>query len=52
MSSIASAFSSFAKMPTQKSEKLNIVEVVKHALDIFTEDYISFILSKIRLLRN
>jgi len=42
MSSIASAFSSFAKMPTQKSEKLNIVEVVKHALDIFTEDYISF----------
>ncbi len=42
MSSIASAFSSFAKMPTQNREKLNVVEVVKHALDIFTEDYISF----------
>lgn len=42
MSSIASAFSSFAKMPTQKREKLNVVEVVKHALDIFIEDYISY----------
>ena len=42
MSSIASAFSDFAKMPTQKSEKLNVVDVVKHALDIFTEDYISY----------
>lgn len=42
MSSIASAFSNFAKMPAQKSEMLNIVEVVNLALDIFTEDYISF----------
>jgi signal transduction histidine kinase len=42
MSSIASAFSNFAKMPTPKKETLNVVEVVKHALDIFTEDYISF----------
>jgi len=42
MSSIASAFSNFAKMPTQKCEELNIVKVVKNALDIFTEDYISF----------
>ncbi|VAW17669.1 Nitrogen regulation protein NtrY, partial [hydrothermal vent metagenome] len=42
MSSIASAFSNFAKMPVQNSEKLNVVEVVKHALDIFTEDYISY----------
>jgi len=42
MSSIASAFSNFAKMPTQKCEELNVVEVVKHALDIFSEDYISF----------
>mgnify|MGYP001819208199 CR=1 FL=1 len=42
MSSIASAFSSFAKMPTPKREQLNVVEVVKYALDIFTEDYISF----------
>ena len=42
MSSIASAFSNFAKMPTQSKENLNVVDVVKHALDIFTEDYISF----------
>jgi len=41
LSSIASAFSSFAKMPAQKNEMLNIVEVVNLALDIFTEDYIS-----------
>ena len=42
MSSIASAFSNFAKMPAQKNEMLNIVEVVSLALDIFTEDYITF----------
>ncbi len=43
MSSIASAFSDFAKMPTQRREKLNVVDVVKHSLDIFTEDYIHYI---------
>jgi signal transduction histidine kinase len=42
MSSIASAFSNFAKMPAQKSEILNVVNIVKLALDIFNEDYISF----------
>jgi len=42
MSSIASAFSNFAKMPSQNREALNVVEVVKLALDIFTEDYISY----------
>lgn len=42
MSSIASAFSDFAKMPTQKRAEINIVEVVKHATEIFTEPYISF----------
>lgn len=42
MSSIASAFSDFAKMPTQKSEEVNVTEVVKLALDIFNEDYISY----------
>jgi nitrogen fixation/metabolism regulation signal transduction histidine kinase len=42
MSSIASAFSNFAKMPAQKSENLNVVNIVKLALDIFNEDYISF----------
>ena len=46
MSSIASAFSNFAKMPTQKREELNVVEVVKLALDIFAKDYISFFSSK------
>ncbi|SOS75849.1 Histidine kinase [Tenacibaculum piscium] len=43
MSTIASAFSDFAKMPTQRREKLDVVDVVKHSLDIFTEDYIHFI---------
>lgn len=42
MSSIASAFSDFAKMPTQRREKLDVVDVVKHALDIFSEDYIHY----------
>ena len=42
MSSIASAFSNFAKMPAQQREVLNVVQVVKLALDIFNEDYISF----------
>ncbi len=43
MSSIASAFSDFAKMPTQRREKLDVIDVVKHSLDIFSEDYISYI---------
>lgn len=42
MSSIASAFSNFAKMPAQKNETLNVVEIVDLALDIFTEHRISF----------
>ena len=42
MSSIASAFSNFAKMPAQKNETLNVVKIVKLALDIFNEDYIVF----------
>ena len=42
LSSIASAFSSFAEMPKQKREELNVIEVVKLALDIFTEDYIHY----------
>lgn len=43
MSSIASAFSNFAKMPAQQNETLNVVHIVKLALDIFNEDYIVFI---------
>lgn len=42
MSSIASAFSSFAEMPKQKREELNVIEVVKLAMDIFHEDYIQY----------
>lgn len=50
MSSIASAFSSFAQMPTQKKEKLNIVQQVKLALDIFHEDYIDYQYDKNRII--
>ena len=46
MSSIASAFSSFAKMPAQKNEMLNVVAIVDLALDIFSEKYITFSSSK------
>ena len=42
MSSIASAFSNFAEMPSHKKEDLNVVEVVKKGLDIFHESYIYF----------
>lgn len=42
MSSIASAFSTFAKMPAQQSETLNVPRIVKLALDIFNEDFIKF----------
>ena len=42
MSSIASAFSDFAKMPTPQKEQLDIVEVIKHAVNIFSESYIHF----------
>jgi len=43
MSSIASAFSDFAKMPTQKREEIEIISVVKFALDIFAETYIKYL---------
>ena len=43
MSNIATAFSSFADMPAQQNETLNVVKVVKLALEIFQEDYIHFI---------
>ena len=52
MSSIASAFSDFAKMPTQKKEKIDVVEVVKLALDIFNEDYISYAATEKELFAN
>ncbi|MGA9240047.1 sensor histidine kinase, partial [Robiginitalea sp.] len=43
LSSIASAFSNFAKMPAQQNETLNVAKVVKLALDIFNEPFIHFI---------
>ena len=52
MSSIASAFSDFAKMPSQKREKLDVVDVVKHALDIFTEGYIEYIPNETQIFAN
>ena len=42
MSSIASAFSDFAKMPTQKKEEIEVIGVVKMALDIFNENYVEY----------
>ncbi len=42
LTAIASAFSNFAKMPSQKRESLNVVQVVKHATEIFSENYLIF----------
>ena len=42
MSAMANAFSSFASMPAQNNEQINIVSVVQLALDIFNEEYIQF----------
>ena len=42
MSSIASAFSTYADMPAQKDETLNVARITKLALDIFNESYIYF----------
>ncbi len=42
MSSVANAFSNFATMPAQQNETLNVVNVVKMALEIFNEDFIQF----------
>jgi signal transduction histidine kinase len=52
MSSIASAFSNFAKMPAQKNEMLNVVEVVDLSLDIFNEDYITFSSNREEIIAN
>jgi two-component system nitrogen regulation sensor histidine kinase NtrY len=42
MSAIASAFSDFAKMPTQKKEEIEVISVVKLALDIFNEKSVKY----------
>lgn len=43
MSSIASAFSNFANMPAQQNETLDVVQVVRLALEIFQEDPVVFL---------
>jgi nitrogen fixation/metabolism regulation signal transduction histidine kinase len=52
MSSIASAFSDFAKMPSGKAERLNVAEVIRSTLEIFTESYIEAILEEEQLFAN
>ena len=42
LSSISSAFSTYAKMPAQQDETLDVVNIARLALDIFHEDYIYF----------
>lgn len=42
MTTVASAFSNFANMPTQQNEQLNLVQVCKTAIEIFNEDYVDF----------
>jgi signal transduction histidine kinase len=40
LSDIATSFSSFAKMPMPKSERINLVEVLKKSVRLFNEDSI------------
>ena len=42
MTTVASAFSNFANMPSQQNELVNIVQISKMALEIFNEDFIEF----------
>lgn len=42
MSAVASAFSSFATMPAQQNEDLNVVKIVRLSLEIFNENFIHF----------
>ena len=52
MSSIASAFSTYAQMPAQKEESLNVVKITKLALEIFNENYIYFFSEKDEIIAN
>jgi len=38
LSSIATAFSNFAKMPSAKNENLNLVSILEHTVDLFKND--------------
>jgi two-component system nitrogen regulation sensor histidine kinase NtrY len=52
MSAIASAFSDFAKMPTQKREKIEVIGVVKLALDIFDGKAVKYLPKEKELFAN
>ncbi len=52
MSSIASAFSDFAKMPSQKKERIDVIKVVKLALEIFDEKHIIYSHKEAQLFAN
>lgn len=52
MTSIAGAFSDFAKMPEQKKELLNLNEVIETALDIFDKKFINFSFDSDEVLAN
>ncbi|GGE88192.1 His Kinase A (phospho-acceptor) domain-containing protein [Chishuiella changwenlii] len=42
ISSIAEAFSDFAKMPSRNDEKIDIIDVIKNALYVFPAEYVEF----------
>lgn len=42
MTAVATAFSSFASMPAQKDETIDVVQTVRLAVDIFNEPFIHF----------
>lgn len=42
MTAVASAFSNFASMPLQQNELVDVVKIIKMALEIFNEEYILF----------
>lgn len=42
MSSVANAFSNFASMPAQQNDTINVVKIIRLALEIFNESYIQF----------
>lgn len=42
MSAIAEAFSDFARMPTRKDEKIDVVETIRNTLEIFPENSTHF----------
>ena len=52
MSAIASAFSDFAQMPTQRKEMIEVVGVIRMALDIFNKRHINYHVNAEKILVN